>query len=291
MAKWVGNDREAYPGCPETDRKAIEHLSSDAEATPTIQIAMAQIDRLLTLVPNKIVTKSDAPENGRELHNWNTIAPAIVLSAANCLLSLRCLAQTGPPRREQDANILLRRLYEHVVCFAWLAIEPNVNCKQWVAYDYRYRLIADEEMQQEGELGLSSEERANFEAYRSANKDMPNLLIRAREADNYWREKLLASAPKTFSLMSTYTAIYRFSSADAHPSPQSLFAYVNPGSAAGRFIIGGVTQLTNNDRHAYPLAPLIFAFLLLVAGKVLDYLEMPTAADVLSAFSQDGPDS
>lgn len=248
---------------------------------------MAQINKLLSLMPPEIVVESSAPQNGRELHNWDVVAPAMLFSAANCLLSLRWLAMTPPPRREQDASILLRRLYEHVVCFAWIAIDPAVHAKRWVAYDYRYRLATDLELQQLGKSGLDPAQRAAFAAYRQANQDMPSLDQRAREADTYWLPRLAQhldgrpNGDRAFSLADEYTSIYRSTSANTHPSPRSLFDYVNPGFANGRFRIGFMPTLGDDDRYAYTLAPLTFATMLFISEQVLGY---PKADHVFAAF-------
>jgi hypothetical protein len=248
---------------------------------------MRQIDALLRLMPNDLIVESAAPQNGRELHNWDVVAPAMLFSAASCLLSLRWLAETPAPRREQDASILLRRLYEHVVCFAWIAANPETNAKRWVAYDYRYRLASDTELQRLGKAGLDAAQRAAFTAYRQANTDMPPLEQRAREADVYWLPKLAhhlddrPNANRMFSLEDEYVSIYRSTSTNTHPSPRSLFAYVNPGFANARFRIGFSGVLDDADRFAYTIAPLVFATLLLMSEQVLGY---PNADHVFAAF-------
>jgi hypothetical protein len=260
----------------------------DATATPKIARAMAQIDRLLGLMPpGTISVQSAAPQDGRELHNWDVVAPAMLFSAASCMLSLRWLAMTPPPRREQDASILLRRVYEHVVSFAWIAIDPAPNAKRWVAYDYRYRLKIDDELRAMGREGLDPAARAGFEAYIQANRPMPSLDIRAMEADTYWLSKLARhtgerkGAERALSLRDEYTTIYRSTSANAHPTPRSLFAYVNPGGETGRFAIGFDMNLSEEDRFAYTFAPLTFATMLLISEQVLGY---PNADEVFVAF-------
>lgn len=271
-------------------RTASGQSKPDAEALPSVRAAMAQIDRLLVLMPPEIVTDSSAPQEGRELHNWDVVAPAMLFSAANCLLSLRWLATTPVPRREQDASILLRRLYEHVVCFAWIAIDPPVHAKRWVAYDYRYRLATDTELQRLGKTAIAPTQRKSFEAYRQDNQDMPSVEARARDADTYWLPRLAhhsdgrPNAERAFSLADEYTSIYRTTSANTHPSPRSLFDYVNPGFATGRFRIGFMPTLQENDRYAYTLAPLTFATMLLVSEQVLGY---PAADKVFAAFQAD----
>jgi hypothetical protein len=194
---------------------------------------------------------------------------------------------TPVPRREQDASLLLRRVYEHVVCFAWIAIDPAVNAKRWVAYDYRYRLATDLELQRFGKPGLDPAQRASFEAFRQAHQDMPSLEQRAREADAYWLPKLAqhsdgrSDAERAFSLVDEYTTIYRPTSANTHPSPRSLFDYVNPGFATGRFRIGFIPTLREGDRFAYTFAPLTFATMLFNSEQVLGY---PKSDDIFAAF-------
>ena len=83
-----------------------------------------------------------------------------------------------------------------------------------------------------------------------------------------------------FSLADEYTAIYR-STANTHPSPRSLFDYVHPGFASGKFRIGFALELDNDDRYTYTLAPLVFSTLLIIAEQVLGY---PKADAVFPAF-------
>ncbi len=117
----------------------------DARATPEIEAAMRQIDQLIPLAGATvtITTQQDVPN---ELHNWDLVAPAMLFSATSCLVSLRWLAEAQTPRRDEDAIVLLRRLYEHVVIFAWIAIDPARNAPRWVAEDYQHRLRADSDL-------------------------------------------------------------------------------------------------------------------------------------------------
>jgi hypothetical protein len=80
----------------------------DARATPEIERAMRQIDRLIPLVgaPVTVTTQRAVPN---ELDNWDLVAPAMLFSATSCLVSLRWLAEARTPRREEDAIVLLRR--------------------------------------------------------------------------------------------------------------------------------------------------------------------------------------
>ncbi len=56
---------------------------------------------------------------------------------------------------------------------------------------------------------------------------------------------------------------------------------MNPGFATGRFRIGFIPTLEENNRYAYTLAPLVFATLFLISEQVLGY---PKADSVFAAF-------
>lgn len=77
----------------------------------------------------------------------------------------------------------------------------------------------------------------------------------------------------------TYAYIYRAGSANAHPTPLSLFDYIWPGGASNTFTTGMKTDTVN--RYAYTMAPPIFAPMLLIAEKVLG---RPSARAVYAAF-------
>ncbi len=264
------------------DAGLIHHgpmATSDATATPDIARAIKQINNLLRLMPAEAINVSSSGSlESRELHNWDVVAPAILCSAANCMLSLRLLAETPVPCREQDAGMLLRRVYEHLVLFAWIAINPEANAKRWVADDYKYRILIHDELKCEL---LDDTTYKAFVDYKTRNKPMPNLLVRATEADAYWLPQL---SDKTPSLVSLYTTIYRATSANVHPTPRSLFAYVNPGGATGNFAIGLNTRSPVMNQSAYVCAPAAFAMMLLVAEKVLKF---PSAAQVYKAYAID----
>jgi hypothetical protein len=99
----------------------------------------------------------------------------------------------------------------------------------------------------------------------AAERNEPSVEQRAEQADVPWLARLAdltdgrPNAERHFSLSDGYTTIYRTTSANTHPSPRSLYAYVNPGGAAGRFAIGFMPNLTAEDRYAYTFAPLSFA--------------------------------
>jgi hypothetical protein len=250
----------------------------DAQATPEIERAMRQIDRLVPLVgaPVTVTTEQLVPN---ELHNWDLVAPAMLFSATSCLVSLRWLAEARAPRRDEDAIVLLRRLYEHAVIFAWIAIDPPINAPRWVAEDYNQRLRTDSDLARIGGKCLAQDVRDDFQAFIKVHgAKMPDIATRADHADQHWSTRINGhgtfprvaghAATGGWSLRKMYTAVYRPGSANAHPTPLSLRDFVWPGGAPGTFSIGNNTDHPI-ERYPYTMAPLVFACMLLIAEHVL----------------------
>lgn len=299
MAKRKKKDKKAEKRAVRTSAPRTLRVGTDAAATPEIGAAMLQIERLLRLVKFPLAVESAVKPEPRVQDNWDVAAPAMLFSASSCLLSIRLLAETQAPRREQDAIVLLRRLYEHVVDFAWIAIDPTAHAKKWVADDWFYRLKIDDDIIKLGKPGMPPPKRTEFEQYIKTNGRMPDMASRAEAADKHWSTLVsghgvfpnkraptgtsLADAQNgMWSLRTQYPIVYRLASANAHPTPWSLSAYVNAHGATGKFTIG-MNPHEHDDRAAYTFAPLIFATMLFVAEQVLGF---PKRSEVENVFEQ-----
>jgi hypothetical protein len=283
----------------ETPGDLNSDAGTDAAATPEIRAAMIQSERLLRLVNFPYTVVSRVNPEPRVHDNWDVVAPAMLFSASSCLKSIRLLAATSAPRREQDASVLLRRLYEHVVDFAWIAINPAVHAGKWVADDRFYRLKIDSDFVKLGQPGLDSNTRLRFEKGIEATGRMPDVASRADLADRHWSQMIsghgvFPSNPAPtggsivnaqngdWSLRTQYTIVYRSASANAHPTPMSLSAYIDAEGASGNFTIG-MKPMDSDDRYAYTIAPLLFATMLFVSEHVLG---VPKRADVEAIFAE-----
>lgn len=263
----------------------------DAHAMPEIERAMRQIDRLIPLVaaPVLVTTIEQVPN---ELHNWELVGPAMLFSATSCLMSIRWLAESRMPRRDEDASVLLRRLYEHAVDFAWIAVNPPVNAPKWVADDLRHRLEADDDLKLVGAVGLTPAARTEYQAFIDKHGKMPGVSKRANQADQHWSVRLEGhgtfpsargqAQSELWSLRKMYVAVYRAASANVHPSPQSLRDFIWPGGTSNTFWIGNDTG-HQIERGPYTMAPLVFATMLLMTEQVLG---RPNGDDVRAAFEE-----
>jgi hypothetical protein len=68
--------------------------------------------------------------------NWRWLLTALVARIADIADSMRALAE---PHHQADALILLRALYEYVVVFLWLAIDPAERVDHWFGHSILHR--------------------------------------------------------------------------------------------------------------------------------------------------------
>lgn len=252
--------------------------SPDATASVEIADAMHRLGQLISLAPGPYHGKSSMQPQPRELYNWEIVAPAMVFSAVSCALSLISLAGADAPRREQDAFVLTRRLFEHLIQFSWIAIDPTTHCKRWVDDDTFYRVKTHKRL---NEIGKPQLDQTQMDELASLpGKKLPNLLELTKEVAAHWDPILQTPRPDVgFELI--YAVIYPYSSLYAHPSPRSLSPYVVGVDADGTFRIG-FDKLGPVNYSAYTLAPTIMALLLLVSSRVQGF---PKAVDVKKIYT------
>lgn len=236
----------------------------------------------LTVRP-KILT----PTGDSEQDNWELVAPAFVFTGMSCLCSILALGQFGLPRSgTQDANVLLRRLYEHAVTFAWIAVDPDVHVRAWLASDYENRLKINRELRDLGDAGLAAATEQKYKSYVAARpKLMGDVKTRTIEADRYWSTKIALHGRKAplptrkLSFEALYTMIYRGASADAHATAGGISPWIH-GTGDGSFVIA--VKGGDNEDFPFTFAPIVFASWLFVVEHVLRW---PAADEVAATFT------
>lgn len=86
---------------------------------------------LLTgLVNAELPMRSANPESVEE--SWrNLVAPALLAKAAGTLTSIM---ELWPSRRDVDALALTRVLFENIVWFSWVAVDPSERVMRWKSH-------------------------------------------------------------------------------------------------------------------------------------------------------------
>lgn len=216
--------------------------------------------------------------------DWPISGFAMISRACGTLESVMALF---PRRRHTDAAVIARSLYEQVVTFAWIAIDPTENAPAWVRWDRQLRIKADNDLRDVGaEALLDKQTRDDFERQIDEGRVMPDSLAdRALAADKHWSQKLETISedpadPGTFRGM--YRYIYRSQSQYGHAAPASLEPYVHNSDTPGRLHVilseGSPSQTT-----AFTLSPILYVLMLQVAEPTLHLAGLSAASDDIFA--------
>jgi hypothetical protein len=187
-------------------------------------------DRLACLVEAQMPVQVDT--DGSQ-DDWNVVGPAILAAATKHLRAIEHLQTEFPS--QVVAWELVRSLFEYVATFAWLAADTETRTKRWLKYDFQQRLKLDNDLIANGGQGILDDAvRQELGAYEPELGQMPNLLDRAREADEAWSdtieelvERLDANIDDDWqNFRAQYIWIYRNGSRFTHPSSHVVQAFV-----------------------------------------------------------------
>jgi hypothetical protein len=152
---------------------------------------------------------------------WRPYSAAALLRLCDTVESMMTLMTRG---KDEDAEVLLRSLYEQAVVLAWVAIDPPKRHARWKGDGDRQLLKLHNEAARYGEGFLSPAEVAECEkAARS-----PITEVMARQADAYWSGKIRGLHPPGhfLSFHGLYQGVYRVGSRPTHGSIAALEPYV-----------------------------------------------------------------
>jgi hypothetical protein len=143
----------------------------------------------------------------------------LLFKAVAIMRGLLDLTRNG---KNAEAMILARALADHVITFAWLAIDPARNYPRWERDDARERLRAQSRWEKRGRTLLAPSVKRMFER-RQANqvKYPPDLAQLGDKADEYWAARLgFRAGDRPFA--DTYDVIFKHCSSRTHASIQGL---------------------------------------------------------------------
>jgi hypothetical protein len=209
------------------------------------------------------------------LNDWPLFGAACLTRAHYALQSTMALRH-----RELDASVLTRVVYEHVVTFAWIAIDPASNLPRFLLTDLRERERATRDLESLGED--TTKGRATIEHLRGNVVDVeaeaPKVNQRAAAADAYWAGKLEGFEGGRTSFRGLYPALYRNFSWNTHPSIPGLNRFVS--GSPGELLVGIPVGVGD---HGVTLAPVLLAMGLLISNATLGW---PPKGEVFAAFNE-----
>jgi len=219
-----------------------------------------------------------------DIEDWRVVGPALIAKAADHLRSITLLL---PGRREADANILVRALYETVVLFAWIAIEPQRRVGNWHKRTCLQAKKAYADWEKSGIEIATHEELAAIDRYCSTKRQsLAPLPVLAEKADQHWGTRIpgfRADPDDPLSFRGFYRSIYRSGSWSAHTDGRSLRSFYTTTTVATTIH----AEKPGHDLLYFGLAPYLMGLGLAVAGSTLGW---PDYSDVRRALRSDGED-
>lgn len=225
-------------------------IEDDDVSTADLQRAKIQLSRLSGLVVH--------PTFRVTMLGWSE---GSTLMVANIGRIGQLIAQSKD-EFNYEAAILCRSLFEHVVKFCWLSIDPNTNFDRWLRTDVEHRKKAINDATSRGVPDVS---RLAVPPVPAA-APMPNLAELCEDVDRYWGSRLPEFGLESrYSIRSLYIAIYRQYSAVAHCEALGLQTLVQVD------IDGGITPdlSAKQLRHAVTIAPVLVGLSFVIANEVL----------------------
>ena len=154
---------------------------------------------------------------------WRVIGTGMIARMTGIVESMILLVRA---QRPSDTSALLRVLFEHVVTFCWIAIDPDARMGRWTEHSRAQRLRLHNDAQQFGiEDVLKGKE---LELAREA-KLLPRLTELTAEVDEYWsarsegfRAQPVEGPKHILTLRGIYTAVYRTVSRTAHAQIETV---------------------------------------------------------------------
>ena len=160
---------------------------------------------------------------------WPVCATAALLRMCDTVDSIMTLMGR---QKLGDGRALLRSLYEQVVVFSWVAMDPATRLERWEGASRKEQLKLHNEALRYGETILTPKEAKEF----AAAPGVPATATMARELDEYWPGRVpgLHEAGGLLSFHGLYQGVYRVGSRQTHGTFAALIDMCEAGRAGDR---------------------------------------------------------
>jgi len=196
-----------------------EHISGRSTADITPDMMIAAHAELLSLVDQRFPERFYKGEG-----HWRLLGHALIARIAGLVRSICALTATG---QQADSLILLRTLYDHVLMFCWLAINPEERVYEWRDHAVVQRRKLHNDATLFGMRILSADE---LEEAAELVEFEHGPIQRADEVDAYWSARVAGFRPPTkgrqeglLTMRGLYTGIYRSASRIAHAQIETVY--------------------------------------------------------------------
>jgi hypothetical protein len=228
---------------------------------PTDEAVRVAASELIALVESHLPQRFYASE-----HSWRMFSAAIILRMADTVEGTMALMAAGLPI---DGLNLLRALYEQVIRYLWVSINPEDHIEAWGSNARVHLRKLHNDAVKFGQSVMDGEELAAAEGA----LETPGLADQALAVDSHWGGRMLGfRAPADgeqgiLTMRGLYVMVYRTASGSAHLQPDSLQPYATLSTAPI------VVERPRKDEPSiwWPLAVALYAHALVVCHDQLKW--------------------
>lgn len=191
--------------------------------------------------------------------------------------------------RNLDGQTLLRSLYEQVVTFAWIGIDPDRRQFRWSgqaiwerlrlhndASTFGERIMSDSEVEDAKRrlgIGVVEADECDRERRRTTpypDRILPSVAARAVEADRYWPDRVRGLHPHghPLSFRGLYMVVYRVGSRSVHSSLHALEPYLTQDGS--RFVVDDARP---GSRLIWAMIGPLFGIALMIAAQQVNWID------------------
>lgn len=236
----------------------------------------------LVQLVNRHLPKPVRRTDGHAIEDWSLASTAYLVKASGTLESMLMLLGEEE-KRAHDATILLRSLYENVLVFSWIGINPTANLPRWIKRVCDSGVKTDNDWRTIGMSLLDSRNRAYAEGklQDGSVKFAPNNPQLAQAIDDHWQRTypghptITGTDEDLLTFRGLYRHVYRLGSQAVHQDPRSLNAFFTTDAT-------GFTSAHTERPDAYYLYPWLFGDHVVTLGLAIasSVLGWPSADEV-----------
>lgn len=233
-----------------------------------VEMSEGLIAIINSLMPYEIT--GPVRQEGVSMDSWGAAGPAMLCSAAGTMHSANVL-RAGNSGASQDIGVLVRRIYEYSVDYAWVAIDPTKErLQRWAGHqDFRWRPKHMDRLAQYGVV-VNEDAKRRFDIWRKRHGGLPGLDVRAQEVDSHWADAI-TGAHAGSGMEKLYSTIYSRTSPWAHPTPNALADFIRKQPA--KTMSWEVRAPAQGEDSGYNQGVIAFAAMVQVASHCLPELD------------------
>lgn len=248
----------------------------------------------LVQLVNRHLPKPVKRGDGHAIEDWPLAGTAYLTKATGTLESMFFLFGQEE-KRAHDATVLLRSLYENILVFSWVGIDPAAHLPRWIKSVCDMGIKADDDWKtiSVSLLDARNREYAEKKINDKSVKFAPKNPQMAQAIDDHWHRTYPGHPTMTgtdedlLTFRGLYRHVYRLGSQAVHQDPRSLNAFFTTDAT-------GFTSAHTEKPGRYYLYPWLFGDHVVTLGLAIasSVLGWPHADEVWAireaAFSSVG---